>query len=238
MKKFLGFMTAVMMLFVISSFSVSADDVKRMYLTNVVCMGGGEVEVDLKFETDNTCVAYDVLVRYDERLELNKVATEQSLQHDKFIGEGGEHYVSLVGYHIEPFEDNVAAATLFFKVPEIYKGIECYDVDIEIITTFGDDHSDFELVKKENSNIINLPSESETKVYFNEVGVAEYGVRGDINGDDTTNVRDAAAIAKYCATSNMELSKAAECYADYNNDTQVNVRDAAAISKTLAKSIK
>ena len=56
--------------------------------------------------------------------------------------------------------------------------------------------------------IINLPSESNTKVYINEVGVAEYGCRGDINGDNETNVRDAGWYRKIlCYFQNLKLVK-------------------------------
>ena len=68
-----------------------------------------------------------------------------------------------------------------------------------------------------------------------KVKVAEYGCRSDINGDNETNVRDAAGIARYCATSKFEVSEASKCFADFNNDNELNVRDAAAIARDLSK---
>lgn len=234
MKRFLGFLTAVMMLFVICSFSVSAEETKKIYLTNVVSMGGGEIEVDIKFETGNTCSCYDVLVRYDERLELSEVKGANNYY--VFEDTNGDCCVSLIGYlGGETYQDNSAVATLTFNIPEIYEGLECYNIEFKQITSFSDYDSDFENYKYLNGYIINLPSESNTKVYINEVGVAEYGCRGDINGDNETNVRDAAGIARYCATSKIEVSEASKCFADFNNDSELNIRDAAAIARDLSK---
>ncbi len=58
-------------------------------------------------------------------------------------------------------------------------------------------------------------------------------VRGDNNGDDKLNVRDAASIAAALANVGKDGFELKE-WADYNTDGQVNVRDAAAIANMLA----
>lgn len=63
-------------------------------------------------------------------------------------------------------------------------------------------------------------------------GFKAESVAGDVNGDGTVNVRDAASIASKIANGKVnELPSSA----DYNGDGKVNVRDAAAIAKSLSE---
>ncbi len=56
--------------------------------------------------------------------------------------------------------------------------------------------------------------------------------RGDVNSDNTVNVKDATAIQKYCA--GMQTSAFVYKNADVNTDGKVNVKDATTVQKFVA----
>lgn len=60
---------------------------------------------------------------------------------------------------------------------------------------------------------------------------AASGIRGDANGDNKVDIRDAAHIAK-CLVKGLSLDQSA----DFNQDGKIDIRDAASISMILTKS--
>ena len=110
MKKIFGSVITIVIAFVmimIMSFTVvscSAEEINNsIYLTNASTYVGEEFNVNLEVKTNNSCIAYDVLLRYDAQLELINIEGSQASY--VFVDKNGDKCVSLVGYSSSVFED-------------------------------------------------------------------------------------------------------------------------------------
>lgn len=217
-------------------------------LTDNVGMAGSSAVVQVVPTTNNKCSSYDLLIEYDSRLTIeNKDVAGASTF--CIFEENGKSYVSLVGYKNGIYADGEAAAAINFHIPENASSNDIYEVKFAEIKSFSGEFSDFENYTSSDAMISIVESErpgdkySEYKLFqkFGPDGkliFSKVGFRGDANNDGKTDVRDAAAVAKYCAVKNSgkkDIDEMGEFFGDVDEDGKLNIRDAAKIARYIAK---
>ena len=131
MKKIFGSVITIVITFVmIMSFTTincSAEEIiNSIYLTNASTYVGEEFNINLGVKTNNSCIAYNVLLRYDAQLELINV--EGSQASCIFIDKNGDKCVSLVGYSSTVFEDGRVVTLTFISPRTIQNNYEAFRI--------------------------------------------------------------------------------------------------------------
>lgn len=237
MKKiFRSVITIVIAFVMIISFTTincSAEETNNsIYLTNASIYAGEEFNINLGVKTNNSCIAYNVLLRYDAQLELINV--EGSQASCVFIDKNGDKCISLVGYSTTVFEDG-KVVTLTFIAPQIIQNnYEAFRIEFKEIHDFCGEEKDFEDFVYTNS-LAYIASNKDFKILVDDKQESIVGYRGDIDNNNELNIRDAAMISRLCSTGEINsVSEIKSFFADVNEDGKVNVRDAAAIARYLA----
>lgn len=241
MKKIFGnIVTAVMTFITIMSLcavNCNAEEINNaIYLTNSSTYVGEEFDINLEINANNSCIAYDVLLRYDAQLEL--VNIEGSQADCIFVDKNGDKCVSLVGYSSSSFEDG-KVVTLSFIAPDLIQNdYEAFRIEFKEIHDFCGEEENFENFAYTNS-LVYVASDKNFKILVDDKQESIVGYRGDIDNNKQLNIRDAALISRLCATEEIDsIGKNESFFADVNEDDKVNIRDAAAIAHYLASSDK
>lgn len=241
MKKIFGnIVTAVMTFITIMSLcavNCNAEEINNaIYLTNSSTYVGEEFDINLEINANNSCIAYDVLLRYDAQLEL--VNIEGSQADCIFVDKNGDKCVSLVGYSSSTFEDGKVVTLSFIAPDSIQNDYEAFRVEFKEIHDFCGEKENFENFAYTNS-LVYVASDKNFKILVDDKQESIVGYRGDIDNNKQLNIRDAALISRLCATEEIDLiGKNESFFADVNEDEKVNIRDAAAIAHYLASSDK
>ena len=243
MKKIFGSVITIVIAFVmimIMSFTVvscSAEEINNsIYLTNASTYVGEEFNVNLEVKTNNSCIAYDVLLRYDAQLELINIEGSQASY--VFVDKNGDKCVSLVGYSSSVFEDGKVVTLTFIAPQTIQNNYEAFRIEFKGIYNFCGEEKDFEDFVYTNS-LVYIASNKDFKILIDDKQESIVGYRGDIDNNNELNIRDAAMISRLCSTGEINsVSETESFFADVNEDGKVNVRDAAAIARRLASSDK
>ena len=241
MKKIFGSVITIVIAFVmIMSFTTincSAEETNNsIYLTNASAYAGEEFNINLEVKTNNSCIAYDVLLKYDTQLELINV--EGSQANCVFIDKNGDKCVSLVGYSSTVFEDGKVVTLTFIAPQTIQNNCEAFRIEFKEIRDFCGEEKDFEDFVYINS-LAYITSNKDFKIFVDDKQESIVGYRGDIDNNNKLNIRDAAMISRLCSTGEINsVSEIESVFADVNEDSKVNVRDAAAIARHLASSDK
>lgn len=219
---------------------VGKNSIKLLSTTGMV---GDSAVVQLVPQTGNKCVAYDILVEYDSRLLLESKDIAGANAHCIFE-EDGKSYVSLVGYTADIFADNEAMAALNFHLPSDADESDVFEVNMVTITDFSSSYASFEDYETQNA-LISVCQTSRPNDKYQEYKVfrkysaggaligSAVGFRGDANGDNKADVRDAAATANYCATKNG-VDEMGQFFGDVDDSGKMDVRDAAKIARYVA----
>lgn len=175
---------------------------------------GAIAEVPVVMNTNNQCTSYNVLVEFDSRLDF--VGVEGAKMTNSYE-ENGRKYVALVGYEMEPYQDGETVATIKLQVPEEAEEGE-YEVKFDRVESFSNEYEDFANYRSTDAVITvveagckgdaNVDGKADVrdaaliakvcanKEYANEI--TEMGQKlGDVDENQTINVRDAAKIARY-----------------------------------------
>lgn len=241
MKKIFGnIITAVMTFITIMSLctvNCNAEEINNaIYLTNSSTYVGEEFDINLEINANNSCIAYDVLLRYDAQLEL--VNIEGSQADCIFVDKNGDKCVSLVGYSSSTFEDGKVVTLSFIAPDSIQNDYEAFRIEFKEIHDFCGEKENFENFAYTNS-LVYVASDKNFKILVDDKQESIVGYRGDIDNNKQLNIRDAALISRLCATEEIDLiGKNESFFADVNEDEKVNIRDAAAIAHYLASSDK
>lgn len=241
MKKIFGnIVTAVMTFITIMSLCVvncNAEEINNaIYLTNSSTYVGEEFDINLEINANNSCIAYDVLLRYDAQLEL--VNIEGSQADCIFVDKNGDKCVSLVGYSSSTFEDGKVVTLSFIAPDSIQNDYEAFRVEFKEIHDFCGEKENFENFAYTNS-LIYVASDKNFKILVDDKQESIVGYRGDIDNNKQLNIRDAALISRLCAIGEIDsVGETESFFADVNEDGKVNIRDAAAIAHYLASSNK
>ncbi len=149
-------------------------------------VAGETIEVPLIMHTGNQCTLYDLLVEYDSRLEFVEAQDARSFNYE----ENGKKLVSLAGYSVEPYQDDTAAATILFNVPEDAAVGEKYNIEFNYITTISSDIEEYTdytasgavITVIEKKQEIEEPTEATSSGTGNEAIILkdQKGVPGDI----------------------------------------------------------
>lgn len=207
--------------------SVEENEIAVQSLTDDGCMisfgdkeamAGETVEVPLVMYTNNECTSFDLLIEYDARLELESAARVKSLTKHE---EGGRKFAAITGYETKPYKDGEAAATLKFSVPE--------DADTDV---YGICFSEIACIATDEDEITSYTAENG----YVSVTAMGSGVKGDVNCDGQTNIKDALTIARACATRSVnDLDAKGKIYGDANEDGKITIKDASVIAKFIAR---
>ena len=215
-------------------------------LKNVTGIAGDNAVVQVIPFSNNQCACYDMLIEYDPALLLEEGGVNGANSFTIFE-ENGRSFVSIVGYKAGSFTDGTPMATLNFVIPEDAMPGDTFNVSVAQLTNFATATDELPDAKHSNAVI-------SVAAAYTPAGVTEFktfkilsasgdvigttvGKRGDFNFDNETNVRDAAAIAKYIAkgrTGNVTPEGLFFGIIDDKN-TQISVRDAAAIASFVAR---
>lgn len=212
-------------------------------LKNVTGIAGDSAVVQLIPHSGNKCIAFDILVEYDSRLLLEDKDVAGANSFCIFESDG-KSYVSLVAYTTEVFADGQEAAALNFHIPNDATADDKFEVKISKVTEFGSSVASIENYETADAVISVFESSrpndkyQEHKVFkkFDRSGkvlASAVGMRGDSNNDGMANVRDAAAVAMYCASKNG-IDEMGQFFADVDDSGQMDVRDAAKIARYVA----
>ena len=237
MKKIFGSVITIVITFVmiISSTTIncSAEEINNsIYLTNASTYVGEEFNVNLEVKTNNSCIAYDVLLRYDAQLELINV--EGSQASCIFIDKNGDKCVSLVGYSSTVFEDGKVVTLTFIAPQTIQNNYEAFRIEFKEIHDFCGEEENFKDFGYTNS-LVYIAANKDFKILVDNKQESIIGYRGDIDNNNKLNIRDAAMISRLCSIDEINsVSEIESFFADVNEDGKVNVRDAAAIARYLA----
>ena len=237
MKKIFGSVITIVIAFImIMSFTTincSAEETNNsIYLTNASTYVGEEFNVNLEVKTNNSCIAYDVLLRYDAQLELINIEGSQASY--VFVDKNGDKCVSLVGYSSSVFEDGKVVTLTFIALQIIKINYEAFRIEFKGIYNFCGEEKDFEDFVYTNS-LVYIASNKDFKILIDDKQESIIGYRGDIDNNNELNIRDAAMISRLCSTGEINsVSEIESFFADVNEDSKVNVRDAAAIARYLA----
>lgn len=217
---------------------------RGMELVNVMGLAGKSAVVQVVPNTDGQCSSYDILLEYDPRLILEDrdVAGANSFC---IFEENGKCYVSLVGYTTKTFEDGQPMAALNFHIPQDADVNDTYSVKFVQITSFSTLYSDLEDYQTLDGEISIVKSSRPNDKYqeykmfqkFAADGTLIFsgvGFRGDANSDGKADVRDAAAIAKRCATGKNVMDELGEFFGDVDENNKLNIRDAAKLARYIA----
>ncbi|MGN1481407.1 dockerin type I domain-containing protein [Porcipelethomonas sp.] len=215
--------------------------VESIELSDAQAVAGKMASVTLSMETNNTCAAYDLLVEYDPALKLERVIGANAC--DTF-----DNYVALIGYGSEAYKDNKPVVTLQFTVPDDAETGQIYDVKFSEIRTFSTFDSDYENYESYDGTIEVLeetkrrPDYMVFEKYDDKTGnllEQKPGLRGDVDGDGKVNVRDAATIARHCASSfkgeEVIDTDEGKFFGNVNEDDKLAINDAAAVSRYLSR---
>lgn len=241
MKKIFGSVITIVIAFVMimsfTSINCRAEEINNsIYLTNASTYVGEEFNVNLEVKTNNSCIAYDVLLRYDTQLELINV--EGSQASCIFVDKNGDKCVSLVGYSSTVFEDGKVVTLTFIAPQTIQNNYEAFRIEFKEIHNFCGEEKDFEDFVYTNS-LAYIASNKDFKILVDDKQESIVGYRGDIDNNNELNIRDAAMISRLCSAGEINsVSETESFFADVNEDSKVNVRDAAAIARHLASSDK
>lgn len=243
MKKIFGSVITIVIAFVMimtMSFTViscSAEEINNsIYLTNASTYVGEEFNVNLEVKANNSCIAYDVLLRYDAQLELINIEGSQASY--VFVDKNGDKCVSLVGYSSSVFEDGKVVTLTFIAPQTIQNNYEAFRIEFKGIYNFCGEEKDFEDFVYTNS-LVYIAANKDFKILVDDKQESIVGYRGDIDNNNELNIRDAAMISRLCSTGEINsVSKTESFFADVNEDGKVNIRDAAAIARRLASSDK
>ena len=241
MKKIFGNIMAAVVTFVmimsLCAVNCNAEEINNaIYLTNSSTYVGEEFDINLEINANNSCIAYDVLLRYDAQLEL--VNIEGSQADCIFVDKNGDKCVSLVGYSSSSFEDGKVVTLSFIAPDSIQNDYEAFRVEFKEIHDFCGEKENFENFAYTNS-LVYVASDKNFKILVDDKQESIVGYRGDIDNNKQLNIRDAALISRLCATEEIDsIGKNESFFADVNEDEKVNIRDAAAIAHYLASSNK
>ena len=215
-------------------------------LKNVIGIAGDNAVVQVVPFSNNECACYDMLIEYDPALLLEDGGVKGANSFTIFE-EDGRCFVSLVGYTAGSYSDGTPIATLNFTLPEDAMPGDTFNVKVAQLSGFGTATEQLPDVKYYNSVIsvaaAYTPSGvTEFKTYRilsanGDVIGTTVGKRGDFTFDGETNVRDAAAIAKFIAKGRTgNVSPEGMFFGIVNdNSTSISVRDAAAIASFVAR---
>lgn len=218
-------------------------DTNSIKLLNTTGMVGDSAVVQLVPFTGNKCAAYDILVEYDSRLLIESKDIAGANAHCIFEKDG-KSYVSLVGYTADIFADNKAMAALNFHLPSDADASDTFEVNIASVTDFSSSYASFENYETHNALISVCKTSRSNEKYqeykvfksYSEGGAlmgSAVGFRGDSNGDNKADVRDAAATANFCATKNG-VNEMGQFFGDVDDSGKLDVRDAAKIARYVA----
>ncbi|MGN0614391.1 MAG: cohesin domain-containing protein [Porcipelethomonas sp.] len=217
-------------------------------LKNVVGMAGDGAVVQLVPNSNNRCVSFDMLVEYDSRLLLEDkdVAGANSFC---IFEQDGKSYVSLVAYTTDIFADGKAAVALNFHLPYDATPSDTYEVKIVEVNDFSSGSGTLSDYTTDDA-VISVVSSSRPNDKYSEYKVykqyaangalmgSAVALRGDVNGDDKADVRDAAATANYCANKRSggnTVDEKGEFFGDVDESGDLNIRDAAKIARYVSK---
>lgn len=212
--------------------------VETIELSDAQAVAGKTVAVQMTMETNNECLAYDLLIEYDSDLKFERVIGANAF--DTF-----ENYVAVVGYDVKPYEDNKPVVTLNFQVPDDAEAGDTYEVKFSQIRSFSTLYADFENYESYNGTIEVLEETKKLPDYMvfekkedGNVIETKPGLRGDANNDGQVNVRDASIVARHCASSftgeEVIDTEEGKFFGNVNEDDKIAVTDAANISRYLS----
>lgn len=237
LKSVITMVTIFIMAMPFATMNCRAEEINNsIYLTSVSTYVGEEFNVNLEVKANNSCIAYDVLLRYDAQLEL--VNIEGSQADCIFVDKNGDKCVSLVGYSSSTFEDGKVVTLSFIAPDSIQNDYEAFRVEFKEIHDFCGEKENFENFAYTNS-LVYVASDKSFKILVDDKQESIVGYRGDIDNNKQLNIRDAALISRLCATGEIDsVGETESFFADVNEDGKVNIRDSAAIAHYLASSDK
>jgi uncharacterized protein (DUF2147 family) len=214
--------------------------VETIELSDAQAVAGKTVAVQMSMDTNDECVAYEILIEYDPSLKFERVIGANAF--DVF-----DNYIAVVGYGATPFKDDKPVVTLNFEVPEDAEAGDSYEVKFSEIRNFSNFDENFENFESFDGKIEVLEETKRCpdymvfeKVEDGNIVETKPGLRGDANNDGVVNVRDAAAIARHCANSysGVEVidTEEGKYFGNVDEDKSLSVKDAASISRYLSNS--
>jgi hypothetical protein len=218
-------------------------------LKNVFGIAGQNAVVQVVPFSNNECSCYDMLIEYDPALLLEEGGVTGANSFTIFE-EDGRCFVSLIGYTTDHYKDGTPMASLNFILPEDANPGDSFSVEVAQLSSFATTTAELPDKKFYNAAITiaagYTPSGlTEYKTYQilsdkGEVIGTKVGRRGDFNGDGVTNIRDAAAIAKYIASGKKGIATLEALFFAIINDNckNLSIRDAAAIASFAARGCK
>lgn len=212
-------------------------------LTDVTGINGGTAVVQLIPNSNNTCSSFDILIEYDSRLLLedSDIAGASTFC---IYNENGKSFIALVGYANGFYADGEAMAALNFHLPYDCESNDEFEVKIADVAIFQTTYSSFKTTDAVISVIKSLRPNDKYKdvmtfLKYNKFGeiIASYvGYRGDANGDNIVDIRDAAFIARCVAGRRIDkIDEMNKFFGDVNEDGIIDIRDAALIARYIAK---
>lgn len=173
----------------------------------------------------------DVVVLVGEEVELNveNLTDTQEFENVSAILTDGT-VVSL--YNITLFRDGAEVqpeSKVIVKIPTDNLASKVYRVEVD--GTLADMNAVYK-----NGYMVFTTEHFSLYVLALEKSAEEQRLLGDVNGDETVNIKDVTEIQKYVA-SLIELTEESLLAADFNRDEAVNIKDATMIQKKIAELI-
>jgi hypothetical protein len=220
-------------------------------LKSVSGIAGQHAAVQVIPYSNNQCTCYDMLIEYDPALTLedNGVIGANSFT---IYEEDGRCFVAIVGYNADGvYKDGSPMATLNFIIPEdAMPGTDTFNVTVAKLSNFDKTTEKLPNVTYYDAVITvaeaYIPSGLtmfKTFMILNDKGEivgTKVGPRGDFTNDGKTNVRDAAAIAKFIAGGKKGNASPEGLFFGIVNDKskEISVRDAAGVASFVARGSK
>ena len=197
---------------------VQRADSALIELTSVNGMAGDTAEVQVIPTANDQCSSYEMLLEYDSRLTLDK-SDVKGVNTMCIFEEDGRAYISIVGYTTGTYADGKAMASLNFHIPADAISGETFDVKVVEVSNISTELYDFDNYTISDATLsvvesmgckgdANVDGKADVrdaaliakvcanKKYANQI--TEMGKKlGDVDENQTINVRDAAKIARY-----------------------------------------
>jgi hypothetical protein len=218
-------------------------------LKSVSGIAGQHAAVQVIPYSNNQCSCYDMLIEYDPALTLEDNGVIGATSFDIFEKDG-RCFVAIVGYTDGIYKDNSPMATLNFIIPEDAMPGDTFNVQVYEFSNFATATAELPESKYYNAVVsvaeAYIPSGLTTFKTFmilndrGEIVGTKVGPRGDFTNDGKTNVRDAAAIAKFIAGGKKgNVSEEGKFFGIVNdNSKEISVRDAAGVASFVARGSK
>lgn len=200
-----------------AAFAAGADSSMALTVSSVSGTPGSEVTVKLNIANNPGVAALNLDVSYDSILTLQEVAVNDEMGGSTTLSPTSNNPLTLLWYRYDAdyTAESFTFATLTFLISE--------DAEEGASAAVSVSYDPENIYNKDEENI-------HMTVTDGSVGVLSC-IPGDINGDETVNMKDLTRLAQYLAKWDVSVN---EAVTDTNGDGAVNMKDLTRLAQYLA----